>query len=257
VRGRTFTERDDASAPAVMVVSQSTARKFWGADDPIGRVVHRTGDGKNITVIGVVGDVRNTALSDESPAMYFSAVSRLWPLMDVVVRTSQDPEAALPAIRRKIQQLDAELPLATVRTMDQWVSSNAAQPRLNAALLSIFACVAMLVSAIGIYGVLAYSVNQRTREIGLRMALGAQRGSVLKLIIREGMTVALIGIGAGLAAAFVVSRLLASLLFGVEARDPATFAVLAGLLALIALAACAIPAWRASRVDPMVALRYE
>src|SRR5262249_25604768 len=139
----------------------------------------------------------------------------------------QDPESTLPAIRRKIHDLDAELPLATVRTMDQWVSNNAAQPRLNATLLSIFACVAMIVSAIGIYGVLAYSVSHRTREIGLRMALGAQRGSVLKLIVLEGMTVAAIGIAAGLAAAFVVSRLLNSLLFGVEARDPATFIGLA------------------------------
>ena len=176
--------------------------------------------------------------------------------MDLVVRTAGNPESSLPAVRRKIHAIDPELPLSAVRTMDQWLSSNAAQPRLNAVLLAIFAAVALLIAAIGIYGVLAYSVTQRTREIGVRMALGAQRGNVVSLVVREGMLVAIAGIGAGLAASAALSRILATLLFGVRPRDPGTFALVAALLAVIALAACLLPARRAARVDPMVALRY-
>ena len=141
--------------------------------------------------------------------------------------------------------------------MDEWVTNNAAQPRLNAILLGVFACVAMLIAAIGIYGVLAYSVNQRTREIGLRMALGAPRGRVLGLIVREGMVVGAIGIGVGIAGALALSRVLASLVFDVPVRDPLTYASVAVALTLVALAACVIPARKASRVDPMVALRCE
>jgi putative ABC transport system permease protein len=177
--------------------------------------------------------------------------------MDVVVRTDGSPTAILPLIRQKVSELDAAMPVATVRTMDEWVSNNAAQPRLNAILLGVFAAVAMLIAAIGIYGVLAYTVNQRTREIGLRMALGAPRGQVLRLIVREGMTVGAIGIGAGIAGALALSRVLASLVFNVPVRDPLTYGAVAGALALVALAACAIPARNAARVDPMVALRQE
>jgi putative ABC transport system permease protein len=212
-------------------------------------------DRKPLTVVGVVGDVHNTTLNQESPAVYFPSARRVWPLMDVVVRAGGHPLAVLPAVRQKVHELDSQLPLATVRPLDEWVSNTAAQPRLNAQLLGIFAAVALVIAAIGIYGVLAYSVNQRTREIGLRMALGAQRAGVLRLIIGEGMRVGLIGIGAGLAAAVVLSRALASLVFGVPVHDPVTFSAVGVLLTLVALAACAIPARRASRVDPMVALR--
>jgi putative ABC transport system permease protein len=178
-------------------------------------------------------------------------------LMDVAVRSSGTPESLVPAIRERVHELDPSLALSQVRTEDEWVSSTAAQPRFNAVLLATFASVALIMAAIGIYGVLAYSVNQRTREIGLRMALGAQRGDVLRLIVREGMTVALIGVAAGLAGALALGRLLSSLVFGVAVRDPYTFAGVAVLLAGVALAACVLPARRASRVDPMAALRYE
>jgi putative ABC transport system permease protein len=147
--------------------------------------------------------------------------------------------------------------MSSVRTMEEWVSNNAAQPRLNAVLLGVFAAVAMLIAAIGIYGVLAYSVNQRTREIGLRMALGAPRAQVLRLIVREGMTVGAIGIAVGVVGALVLSRVLASLVFDVPVRDPLTYLAVASMLTLVALAACAIPARKASRVDPMVALRCD
>jgi putative ABC transport system permease protein len=209
-------------------------------------------------VVGVVGDVLNASLGQPvAPAMYFSAASRLLSPMDVAVRTQGDPLVALESVRRKLKDLDAELPMSNVRTMDDWLSRNSAQPRLNAVLLELFAAVALLIASIGIYGVLSYSVTQQTREIGLRAALGANRGELLRLVLREGLTMALAGIGAGLIAGLGLSRLMASLLFGVAAHDPLTFAAVAGILAVVAAAACAIPALRAARIDPVIALRCE
>jgi len=258
LRGRNFTDADGPAGLPVMIVSQATAKKFWGDADPIGRTLTRTADLRTaFTVVGVVGDVRNTALNQESPALYYPMATRVAALMDVVVRTEGAPEAILPSLRQKVHELDAELALANVRTMDDWIANNAAQPRLNAILLGVFAAVALVIAAIGIYGVLAYSVNQRTREIGLRMALGARPGGVLRLIVVEGMTVGLIGIGVGLLGGLALGRAVASLVYGVAVRDPATFAGVAVALTIVALAACVIPARRAARVDPMVALRYE
>jgi putative ABC transport system permease protein len=257
LRGRDFTDADSSTTNAVTIVSQATARTFWGDDDPIGRTLHRRADTITFTVVGVVGDVRNAALNRESPSLYYPSARLVAGLMDVVVRVDGDPERVLPAVRQKVRELDAQLPLSNVRTMNEWMSSNAAQPRLNAQLLGAFAAVALAIAAIGIYGVLAYSVNQRTREIGLRMALGAPRGRVLRLIVGEGMAVGAAGIAAGLAAAFALSRALSSLVFEVPVNDPATFTAVAAVLTIVALVACAIPARRASRVDPMVALREE
>src|SRR4051812_2608846 len=258
LRGRDFTDADaPAGAPNVVIVSQTTAKRFWGDADPLGRTLHRQGDtARHYSVVGVVGDVRQSALAQESPAIYYPSIG-LTGSMGIVVRTDPPPASLLPAVRQKLHDLDAGLPMSSVRTMDEWVSNNAAQPRLNAILLAVFAVVALVIAAIGIYGVLAYSVNQRTREIGLRMALGAPRGQVLRLIVREGMTVGAIGIAAGIAGAFALSRVLASLVFDVQVRDPLTYAAVAAVLALVALAACVIPARNASRVDPMIALRYD
>jgi len=257
MHGRDFTDADSSMTMPVTIVSQTTAKRFWGDDDPLGRTLHRAADNRTFIVIGVVGDVRSTTLNQESPAMYFASAARVWPLMDVVVRAEGEPEALLPAIRQKVHELDGQLPLANIRTMESWVSNTAAQPRLNAQLLAVFAAVALLIAAIGIYGVLAYSVNQRTREIGLRMALGAQQSGVLRLVVGEGMLVGVAGIGIGLVAALALSRTLSSLLFEVPPRDPATFAGVAVALMVVALVACAIPARRASHVDPMIALREE
>jgi ABC-type antimicrobial peptide transport system permease subunit len=161
------------------------------------------------------------------------------------------------AVRQKLREIDPLLPLSNVRPMREWVETSAAQPRLNATLLGIFAGVALFVAAIGTYGVLAYSVSQRTKELGLRMALGADRGGVLRLVVREGMTVGLAGILIGVVAAMALSRALSALVFGVSVSDPWTYAGVALLLVVVALASCAVPAFRASRVDPMTALRLE
>ncbi len=258
LRGRDFTDRDVADAPLVTIVSQETVKKLWGAEDPLGRVIRLVGSGKEFTVVGVVGDVHLTGLDQEPIAeMYFPAAVRLAALMDVAVRTHGRPEDSLAAIRRTVRELDPELPVATVRTVEQWVANNAAQPRLNSALLAIFAAVALLIAAIGIYGVLSYSVNQRTREIGVRMALGAPRSDVLRMIVGEGMRMGLAGIGAGLVGAFALSRAMASMLFGVQARDPLTFGSVSVILMVISPAACYFPARRATAIDPITALRDE
>ena len=258
LRGRDVADADGPTAPRVIVISQATAKKFWGDADPIGRALRRTADPSTaFTVVGVVGDVRNTALNQESPALYYPMAARVWPLMDIVVRTGGSPEALLPTLRHKIHEIDPELALASVRTMDQWVSNNATQPRINAVLLGAFAVVALLIATIGIYGVLAYSVNQRTREIGLRMALGSTSGGVLHLIVGEGMKVVLAGVGIGLMGGLALGWVVSSLLFGVGVRDPAVFGAVAVVLTSVGLAACAIPAHRASRIDPVVALSEE
>jgi len=257
LRGRDFTAADTATAPAVMIVSRATARTFWGEDDPIGRTVRRVADGKDFTVVGVVGDVRSTTLNRESPALYYSAGYRTWALMDIVARGEGDTASVVTAIRRKVREMDPDVPIANVRPMAQWVSSSAAQPRLNATLLGVFAAIALLVSAIGTYGVLAYSVSQRTKELAVRMALGADRAGVLRLVVGEGMLVASAGIAAGMAGAMALSRALSSMVFGVSVRDPSTFVAVPLMLAGVALAAGAVPAIRASRVNPITALRLD
>jgi putative ABC transport system permease protein len=203
---------------------------LWGDADPIGRTFYRAADPNKtqFSVVGVVADVRNTGLSQQSPAQYYplawrigSAASRVSVVsMDIVVRTDGSPEALVPMIRQKVRELDPNLPLANERTMEEWVSNSAAQPRLNARLLTLFASMALLIAAIGIYAVLAYSVNQRTREIGSRIALGAQPGVVQRLVVAEGMKVGLIGIGICLLGALAVGRALSSIVYGFRCAIP-------------------------------------
>jgi putative ABC transport system permease protein len=257
LRGRDFTDSDTIDAAEVTILSRATARAFWGDEDPIGRTVRRVADSKDFTVIGIVGDVRSTSLNSESPALYYSGASRSWPLMDIVIRSSGDPAAVIAAVRRHVHEMDPDVPIMNLRPMSEWVSGSAAQPRFNATLLGVFAAVALLLAAIGTYGVLAYSVSLRTKEIGLRMALGAERRSVRRLVVREGMTAGIIGIAIGVAASVAASRLIAALVFGVSVRDASTYFGVSMVLAIVAFASCVIPAMRASRVDPMTALRLE
>ena len=255
LRGREF-EYSDASAPNIIIVSQATARTFWGDENPLGRTLRRSADPDiPLTVVGVVGDVRSTQLNQESPAFYYSITTRTLPLMDVVVRTDASPESLLPAIRKQLKALDPDLPMSNVKTMEQWLTTSAAQPRLTVILLSIFAGVALLIAAIGIYAVLTYSVTQRTREIGVRLALGATPRRVLELIVSEGMRVALLGLVIGLAGGLALGRTVQSFVYGVGVRDPKIYFGVAAILTAVALAACFIPARRAAVVDPMVALR--
>ena len=258
-RGRVFNDADVRTSQLVMIVSQSTAQKFFGDSDPIGKTLRPSAKPEiAFTIVGVVGDVRDQVLNQQTPTLYYAIPQRgSWPLMDVVVRAGGSPEALLPSIRQRIAKLDASLALANVNTMDQWLSNSAAQPRLNTVLLTTFAVVALVIAAIGIYGVLAYSVNQRTREIGVRMALGATPGRVLNLVVNEGMKMVLVGVVIGLAGGLALGRAVSSLVFGVKVHDPLTFGLVAVVLTAIALAACVFPARRAARVDPMVALREE
>jgi putative ABC transport system permease protein len=258
LKGRDFTPQDRPPSPLVTLVSDEAARRLWGTEEPLGRIVRIVGSGREFTVIGVVGGVRNTSLN-EAPvaAFYRPAMAGFVPTMDVVLHTQAQPEAMVDEVRSVLRGLDPEIPMSNIKTMDQWLSNGAAQPRVNAGLVAVFAGVALLIAVIGIYGVLSYSVSQRTREIGVRMAIGAREGNVLQLILRQGMTVALSGIAIGMAGALVFSRVLESLVFGIQVRDPRTFVGAAGLLALAAAAACYVPAKRASRLDPIEALRED
>ncbi|HET9399611.1 MAG TPA: ABC transporter permease [Candidatus Acidoferrales bacterium] len=258
LRGRDFTDADGGtpSSTQVTIVSQATAKKFWGESDPLGHGLSRSAE-RNIvfTVIGVVGDVRSTALNQESPALYYPTTWRMWPVMDVAVRSKASTEMLLPAIRQKVHELDPDLALANTRTMDEWIANRIAEPRLNSVLLGIFSAVAMIIAVVGIYGGLAYSVSQRTREIGLRMALGANPPSIVRLIVLQGMGVAIAGVASGLLGAVWLGRAAAALLYGVSVRDPMTYGVVALVLTLVAFVACAVPALRAARLDPLSALR--
>jgi putative ABC transport system permease protein len=260
-KGRVFTESDGAGAPPVLVINDAMARQYWPNEDPIGRRINfERRDGQPVwrEIIGVVGDVRHTALDKRSgPEIYLPITQNPWPFMTLVVRTDGASMNFVAAVRGQVLAIDKGLPISNIHTMEELLERSVSQPRFNLALLAIFAGVALLLAAVGIYGVMSYLVTERTHEIGVRMALGAQARDVLKLVIRQGMTLTLAGVALGLITAFGLTRLIKSLLFGVSATDPMTFAVIAILLAGVALLACWIPARRAAKVDPMIALRYE
>ncbi|MFL6277890.1 MAG: ABC transporter permease [Blastocatellia bacterium] len=264
LRGRYLSEQDGPKTPRAFVINDTLARRYFGNEDPIGKRMN-LGDEKDsdwYTVVGIVQDTRQEGLEAEPyPQMYASNTQEARRSMVLVARTAGDPAKMLPSIRSTVAEMDSTLALNNARTMTQVVSESIARPRFNMLLMSLFAVVALLLAGVGIYGVMAYSVSQRTHEIGVRMALGASTADVLRMVVRQGMGLTLLGVGIGLAGAFVITRLIASLLSGllfqVGAHDPLTFAGIALLLALVALAACLIPARRATKVDPMVALRYE
>jgi putative ABC transport system permease protein len=269
LQGREFTVRDGDQAPGVVIINQALARKFFPNEDPVGKRVTLGGFADAWgEVVGVVGDVRHWGVtSEEEPEMYWAysqswlarspTLGRLRRSLTVVIRTSGKPEELTQAVRREVTALDKMLPVSNLKTMEERMGASLSRQRFNALLISIFATLALLLAALGLYGVMSYSVSRRTNEIGIRMALGAQTGDVLKLVIREGMTLALVGIAIGLIVAFALTRLMSKLLFGVSATDPLTFVVIASILTMAALLACWLPARRAAKVDPMAALRYE
>jgi putative ABC transport system permease protein len=260
-RGRVFTERDKADTPPVVVVNETFARLFFAGEDPVGQriTVNDIHDAPPREIIGVVTDVRHAGLDVEAgPEFYFSYLQFPVTRMTVVARTaSADPASLAPALRGAIRQVDKDQPIFNVRTMNDLLAESVARRRFNMLLLGAFALVALMLASIGIYGVMSYSVTQRTHEIGIRMALGAQASDVLKMVVRQGLLLTMLGVVAGLVAAFILTRVMAGLLYGVSATDPWTFAGVSLLLSLVALLACYIPARRATKVDPMVALRYE
>jgi putative ABC transport system permease protein len=263
VQGRAYTDRDNLSAPLVMIINQQTAREIFPDENPIGKRITFGNTDQNkqpvwFEIVGVVADVRSLELREESQAeIYFSSLQDYWPAMSLVVRSTVEPSSLAGSVRQVVNEVDKSVPVSEVKTMEHVVSESITQPRFNLFLLGLFGTVAMLLSAAGIYGVTAYTVTQRTHELGIRLALGAQVGDVLKMILGQGMAVIGVGLVLGLVAAFWLMRLLRSLLFGVGENDLLTFVAITFVLLIVALIACYIPARRATKVDPLEALRAE
>jgi len=260
LQGRLFNQGDRGEAAPVVLVNQTMARRHWPTESPVGRKISFTASGQNMMaeIVGVIGAVRPTGFDSEPrPEFYLHYPQSPAPLATLFVRTANDPVALLPVVKEKIREVNPNQAFLSVYTVAQLVDKTIAERRFNLLWLGAFAVLALVLATVGLYGLISFSTAQRTQEIGVRMALGAQAGDVLKLVIKEGLTLAMIGVAVGLAAAAGLTRLMQSLLFGVDAADPLTFAVIAGLLLLVALLACYLPARRATKVDPMVALRYE
>ena len=260
-RGRFFNEQDDLTKPIVVIVDEYMAEQLWPGQDPIGKRIHIVELPSKEpwqTVVGVAGRVKQDSL-DSNPRIAFYVAHTQFPTraLTVAFRARTDSAAMLAATKTEIRNLDPDLPMYHVRTMEQQVNESLAQRRFSTLLLGLFASVALALATIGIYGVMAYLVNQGTRELGIRIALGASQRNILTLVVRQGMMLAVSGVAIGLAAAFLLTRLMRSLLFGVEATDPITFAGISLLLATVTLLACYIPAHRAARIDPLISLRCE
>jgi predicted permease len=255
--GRYFDARETADTEKVIVINETMARGLWPGEEAVGRVVSlgRT----DWRVIGVVGDVRHGTVEEKSgPEMYLNFRQMAdWNAIEIVVRASLPPVTLVREVRAALKAYDPTLPNSEFTTLEQIVDRAVAPRRLITNLLGTFSSLALLLASLGLYGVIAYSVSQRTRELGIRLAIGAQRGDVLRLVLGEGLKTAGIGVGLGLLGSLLATRLLQGLLFGVSATNPLIFAVNASILMVVALAACLMPARRASRIDPMEALRYE
>jgi putative ABC transport system permease protein len=257
--GRGFTELDTADSAGVVLINQAFARQFFNRQDPIGKHLRLAGaSGPNVEIVGVTGDIHQDSLSDSrEPEMYAPFAQNPATKMHVVVRSGANPENLAAALREIVTSLDKDEALSGLRTLDSIRDASVAQPRFSTQLLGTFAALALVLAAVGLYGLMSYSVIQRTNEIGIRVALGASRPDILSLILRRGALLALCGIAIGLVASLSLSRLLSSFLFGVLPTDPLTFSAVATLLAAVALTASYVPAHRATRVDPNVSLRHE
>jgi len=257
LEGRDFTAADTVDSPSAVLISEAMAKRFWPGESAVGKRLTLTFSPESKReVVGVLADVKLRGLAKPEPisAIYVPHGQMPWGWMALLVRTAQDPGSLASAVRAAVSALDPDQPVLEVGTMEEHLGQTLSHPRFNMLLLAVFAVLALALSALGIYSVLSYGVRRRTREIGIRMALGANRRDVLRLIVFQGMRPALIGLAVGLAGALALGRALSSLVFGVRATDPLTFAAVSLLLGLVALAACAVPAWRASRVHPTEAL---
>jgi putative ABC transport system permease protein len=263
LQGRAFTDRDTDGAPLAMIVNQALAEENFPGENAVGkRITFGNTDDKQqpvwFEIVGVTANVRSLELREEAEAeLYFSALQNPFEGMSLVVRSTIEPESIAGDVRKVVAEVDRTVPVSNVETMEHVVTTSVTQPRFNLFLLGLFSVIALLLSAVGIYGVTSYTVTQRTHELGIRLALGAQVGDVLRMILGQGMAVIFVGIVLGLGAAFGLMRLLKSLLFGVTATDPLTFVTITIVLTLVALLACFVPAKRATKVDPLEALRYE
>jgi predicted permease len=262
LRGRGFTAQDRNGAPMALLISQEAARRYWPNEDPIGQTLetgwHQDGRAFGGTIVGVVGDVRQFSLAARPSAHIYAALAQ-WPLdeMSVVMRSTTTPAATLGAARDVVRSLDPQLPVYEARPLEDIVRESIAERRFYALLLATFAALALVLAAVGIYGVIAYAVQQRRRELGIRIALGASREKVIGMVIRQALTLTLIGVAAGLMTAVALMRVLQGQLFSVTTTDPLTFVMVAMILVGVALLACLVPARRALAVDPASAMRAE
>jgi putative ABC transport system permease protein len=260
LRGRVFTDQDRAGGPPVVMLSKSAARYYWPGGDAIGKRLAMGGELKQmLTVVGVVPDTRYRDLRDARPSIYFPLRQTFFPFAPTVlaIRTSNTPEDLVPAIRRAVAASASGVALGNVAPFDIFLDQPLAQPRLNALLLVVFAGAAVALAAIGLFGIMASMVRQRTRELGVRMALGASAGDVRRMVLRRGLTIAATGMAAGLLGAFAANRLLRAMLYEVSPTDGVTLALVAALLFAVAMVATFIPARSSTRIDPMIALRAE
>jgi putative ABC transport system permease protein len=257
IKGRFFTDRDTQESPGVLIINEAMARRYWPNEDPLGK--HLNVGPAPHEIVGVVGDVKQMGLDAGTDAeMYEPYLQAPWNALTLVVRTNNaEPKNLAAAVTHEVHAVDKDQPVSNIKPMDEIVSESVAQPRLYMLLLNVFAGVALLLAAVGLFGVIAYSVTQRTHEIGIRMALGAQQSDVLKLVVGQGMLLALLGVGIGLLAAFLTTRILQTFLYGISSVDPLTFIIGAVVLSTVAFLASLIPARRAIKVNPMIALRYE
>ncbi len=260
LRGRDFTADDRKDAPGVVIVNEAFARRFWPGQDPIGKRLRISDENAPyLTVVGEAGDGKYRTLAENPQPYLFLPVEQRYPAeASFVVETAGEPHAIVPAIRATVRSLDENVPIFSVKSISEHINGRALLPfRLASGALAIFGALGMVLASVGLYGVLSYAVRQRTREIGIRMAIGAQPGQILRQVVRQGMALAVTGVALGLGVAFAVTRAISSILFGVSPTDPATFGAIPLVLLIVALLACVLPARRAMKVDPLVALRYE
>jgi len=264
LKGRDFNDHDLHSSRPVIIISQEFARQYFPNEDPIGKRIqpgistYENDESTMREIVGVVGDIRNRTLNTPPKPAYYLPQSQIpFNQMTLVVKTTTEPHSLASSVTKEVAAIDKDLPLFNMKTMDEYLSASVATPRFNTTLISIFALVALILTIVGLYGVMSYSVAQRTNEIGIRLALGAQTRDVILLIVKQGLRLILVGLAFGLLGAFALTRVIANLLFGVTAKDPVTFVAVAFVLGVVGLVACYIPALRATRVDPMEALRCE